>query len=254
MELLKLPLLIVCSAVLILLVLPAITMFFIFQAKEQTKFPRWAKVAVIICIIFAVFLLGVIAWNTVVLLRPADPLSSTPEPSTETTVANPETTTPIAETVPDKTEPILPLATISDNELEGVWIAAAEPYIPEDENYTLMTKAGYYQFDLNGNFTYTQLLMAKTNVWAQQEECFQCSGTYMLDGDVLMLRYTASSEESTDLQPVDYTEEVSMLVDRTCTDMCVRTPDHPKLGQLMFFRKGRADDPVNSIIIILNCE
>ena len=251
MGLFQLLLLIVCSAVLIFLVLPAISVFFIFRAKEPQKFAQRAKIGVIICIVLAVVLLGVIAWDAVDLLLPDAPISSV-EPTEETTAPIPEATVLPTETVPEETEPTLPIATISGEDLEGVWIAAAEPYIPEDENYTLMTEAGYYQFALDGTFTYTQYLMAKTNAWEQLEERFQCSGTYELLGDMLTLHYTMSSEEGAGLQSVNYTENVSMLIDRTCTDMCVQTPDHPKLGRLLFFRKGRASDPVSSIIVLLN--
>ena len=252
MELFKLLLLIACSAVLVLLVLPAITVFFIFRAREPQKFARRAEICVIIGIVLAVLLTGVILWDAVDLLLP----DRTPTMSAEPTTEVPETTEELLPT-PSETESIeytqtIPPATVSVAELEGVWIAAAEPSIPEDENYTLMTDAGYYQFGTDGSFTYTQLLMAKTSTWNQLEERFHCSGTYTLNGDILTLHYTESSEESAEMQPVDYTEEVSMLVDRTCTDMCIRTPDHPKLGTLLFFRKGRANDPVNSIIILLN--
>lgn len=248
MELFKLLLLIVCSVILIFLVLPAISVFFIFRAKEPQKFAQRAKVGVIIGIVLAILLLCVIVLDTVDLLLPDKVPTISPEPTVETAVAT------TAATEPEATEAIatLPLATVSSEELEGVWIAAAEPHIPDDENYTYMTEAGYYQFGLDGSFTYTQLLMAKTSTWDQIEQCFQCSGTYELHGEVLTLHYTMSSENATEMQKVDYSEEVSMLVDRTCTDMCVRTPDHPKLGQLMFFRKGRANDPTNSIIIMLN--
>lgn len=249
MELFKLLLLIVCSAVLIFLVLPAISVFFIFRAKEPQKFAQRAKIGVIICIALAVVLLGVIAWDAVDLLLPDQSPSPVIAPTIETTEANVETTASPTEAEIEQT---LPLATVSDKDLEGCWIAAAVPFIPEDENYTLMTEAGYYQFGLDGSFTYTQLLMAKTSTWDQLEEQFRCSGTYVLDGDMLNLHYTMSSEDTTEMQSVDYTEEVSMLVDRTCTDMCVRTPDHPKLGTLLFFRKGHANDPIHSISILLN--
>ena len=138
MGLFQLLLLIVCSAVLIFLVLPAISVFFIFRAKEPQKFAQRAKIGVIICIVLAVVLLGVIAWDAVDLLLPDAPISSV-EPTEETTVPIPEATVLPTETVPEETEPTLPIATISGEDLEGVWIAAAEPYIPEDENYTLMT-------------------------------------------------------------------------------------------------------------------
>lgn len=252
MELFKLLLLIVCSAVLVFLVLPAITVFFIFRAREPHKFARRAKAGVIVGIVLAVLLTGVILWDAVDLLLPDDTPPVSAESSIETTEAAEESTAPPTETETTEAIQNLPLATISDQDLEGVWIAAAEPIIPEDENYTLMTQAGYYQFGLDGSFTYTQLRMAKTSTWELLEELFQCSGTYELNGDILTLHYTMSSEEHSEMQAVDYTEKVSMLVDRTCTDMCVRTPDHPKLGQLLFFRKGRASDTIHSILILLN--
>ena len=252
MELFKLLLLIACSAVLVFLVLPAITVFFVFRAREPQKFARRAKAGVIIGIVLAVLLLGIIVWDAVDLLLPDDTPPVSAGPSMETTEATEESTAPPTETESTEATETFPLATISDQDLEGVWIAAAEPHIPEDENYTLMTQAGYYQFGLDGSFIYTQLRIAKTSTWEPLEELFQCSGTYELNGDILTLHYTMSSEKNSEMQTVDYTEEVSMLVDRTCTDMCVRTPDHPKLGQLLFFRKGRASDPINSILILLN--
>lgn len=252
MELFKLLLLIICSAVLVFLVLPAMIVFFIFRAKDLQKTARRAKTGVIISILVAVLLLGVIVWDAIDLFLPDPPVDPAADPTIETTEAPVPTEETTEETTEATESSTIPLATVSSEELEGVWIAAAESFIPEDENYTLMTDAGYYSFDLNGNFTYTQLRIAKTNTWGLLEEVFQCSGTYVLDGDILTLHYTMSSEDCADMQPVDYTEQVSMLVDRTCTEMCIRTPDHPKLGQLLFFRKGRTDDPVNSIIILLN--
>ena len=251
MELVKLLLLIACSAVLIFLVLPAIIVFFIFRAREPQKFARRAKTGVIVGIVLAVLLLGVIVWDAVDLFLPDAPTPPAPELSAETTESPEETSAaPTEEETAEQTEAV-PLATVSGEDLLGVWIACAEPFIPEDENYTQMTVAGYYCFDSDNNFTYSQLRFGKTNKWESLEDLFQCSGTYALDGDMLTLHYTMSSE-SGEMQSVDYTEEVSMLVDRTCTDMCVRTPDHPKLGTLLFFRKGRASDPINSIIILLN--
>lgn len=252
MELLKLLLLIVCSAVLILLVLPAIIVFFIFRAKEPQKFAQRAKAGVIIGIVLAVLLLGVIAWDAIDLLIPDQELPLSPEPSI--TAAEP-TKEPAMPTEAETTlsQETLPLSTVSGEDLQGVWIAGAKPFIPEDEDYTLMTVAGYYQFGLDNHFTYSQLRVGKTNKWEILEELYQCSGTYTLEGDLLTLHYTMSSE-SGEMQSVDYTEEVSMLVDRTCTDMCVRTPDHPKLGELMFFRKSHSNDPGNAICIFLSEE
>ena len=88
MELFKLLLLIACSAVLVLLVLPAITVFFIFRAREPQKFARRAKICVIIGIVLAVLLTGVILWDAVDLLLP----DRTPTMSAEPTTEVPETT------------------------------------------------------------------------------------------------------------------------------------------------------------------
>lgn len=167
------------------------------------------------------------------------------ESTLETTEATEAATTPTeAETIP--TEEIVPLATVSGEDLVGVWIAAADPVISENPDYTQVAKAGYYEFS-GSNFSYTQILMAEQGVWCQIDQIAVYAGTYELSGDALTLHYTQENG-----QTVDYTEVVSMVVDRSCADMCVRTPDHPKLGQLRFFRKARAGDPVNSITVLLN--
>ena len=87
MELFKLLLLIACSAALVFLVLPAITVFFVFRAREPQKFARRAKAGVIIGIVLAVLLLGVIVWDAVDLLLPDDTPPVSADPSMETTEA-----------------------------------------------------------------------------------------------------------------------------------------------------------------------
>lgn len=247
MELVKLLLLIACSAVLIFLVLPAIIVFFIFRAREPQKFARRAKTGVIVGIVLAALLLGVIVWDAVDLFLPDASTPPAPELSAETTESPEETTAaPTEEETAEQTEAV-PLATVSGEDLLGVWIACAEPVTSEDTSYTRIAKAGYYEFDGSGNFTYTQILLAERGTWSQSGESAVSCGTYELHGDLLTLHYT---EE--DGQAVDYSEEVSMIVDRSCADMCVRTPDHPKLGTLKFFRKARAGDPVNAITVLLS--
>ena len=246
MELFKLLLLIACSAILLLVILPAIIVFFIFRAREPQKFAQRAKAGVIVGIVLAVLLLGVIVWDAVDLFLPDDPLPPSPEQTAETTEAQEETTAaPTVEETVEETEAV-PLATVSGEDLQGVWVACAEPVISEDTNYTRVTKAGYYEFD-GTHFTFTQIQLAEQGIWTHKEDQdIVYRGTYELHGDILTLHYTEEAG-----QAVDYTEKVSMIVDRSCADMCVRTPDHPKLGTLMFFRKARQGDPVNAITVLL---
>ena len=150
-----------------------------------------------------------------------------------------------AETVTEEEESV-PYVTVSHEDLQGVWIAAAEPVVAEDTTYNHTTNAGYYEF-AGSNFIFTQVMLAERSIWEQLGESIIYKGTFELHGDMLILHYTEEAG-----QAVDYTEEVSMLIDRSCADMCVRTPDHPKLGPLKFFRKARSGDPVNSITILLN--
>ena len=172
-----------------------------------------------------------------------EPITEATEP-TEVTTA--QATEP--ETTAAPTEETVPLATIAGEDLLGIWIACAEPVISDDTNYTHTAKAGYYEFDGSGNFTFTQILLAERGTWAPLEgEQIVHRGTYTLSGDMLTLHYTEEAGVS-----VDYTEEISMNVDRSCADMCVRLPDHPKLGALMFFRKARAGNPVNAIMVLLS--
>ena len=51
---------------------------------------------------------------------------------------------------------------------------------------------------------------------------------------------------------LDETETISMLINQSCTEMCVLAPDHPKLGKLFIFQKGRGSDPVTALLIALN--
>ena len=168
-------------------------------------------------------------------------------PATESTQLPTETTIAPTEAEIIETEETQQLATIANDDLTGIWIASAEPVISDDTQYTMTTNAGYYEFDGNGNFVFTQILLVQQGIWTQLGEPTIYKGIFELHGDLLTLHYTEEAGE-----PVDYTEDVSMVVDRSCADMCVRTPDHPKLGTLKFFRKARSGDPVNAITILLN--
>lgn len=246
MELFKLLLLIICSAILVFIVLPAVIVFFIFRAREPQKFARRAKTGVMIVLIIGGLLLGVIVWDAVDLFLPDAPPPSAGEPSIETTHAPEETTAAPTETETTEATEGVPLATVSGEDLQGIWIAAAEPLTSEDINYTRTTNAGYYEFD-GTHFTFTRIQLVERGIWTHiEDQDIVYRGTYALHGDLLTLHYTEEAG-----QAVDYTEEVSMIVDRSCADMCVRTPDHPKLGSLLFFRKARAGDPVNAITVLL---
>lgn len=65
MELLKLLLLIICSAVLLFIILPAIVVFFIFRAKDLAKSAHRAKIGVIIIIVLVVLLAALIVFDAV---------------------------------------------------------------------------------------------------------------------------------------------------------------------------------------------
>lgn len=260
MELLKLIILIVCSALLLFLVLPAIAVFFIFRAKDLNRSARWAKAVVIVFIILGIILAGVIVWDTVDLLinRESPHTPTVTEPSTQ--MPSQATTLPQETTEATEKAEIIG-ATISTEQLDGQWIAIAEPAIPEDENYTYATDGGYYLFTPDGSFTFTQVKLAKAGTWQALPGYVTYEGTYVLDGDLLTLHYTGRTEwdgtdaaENAPFYEMDESETVSMLINQSCTEMCVLTPDHPKLGELFIFQKGRGTDPVNALLIALNAE
>lgn len=260
MELLKLIILIACSALLLFLVLPAIAVFFIFRAKDLHRSARWAKAVVIVFIVLGIILAGVIALDAVDLLinRESPDAPVTTEPSAE--IPSQAPTLP-QETTEATEKPEIIGATISTEQLDGQWIAIAEPVIPEDENYTYATDGGYYLFTPDGNFTFTQVKLAKAGTWQALPGHVTYEGTYVLAGDLLTLHYTGRTEcdgtDAADNAPfyeMDESETVSMLINQSCTEMCVLTPDHPKLGELFIFQKGRGTDPVNALLIALNVE
>lgn len=262
MELVKLLLLIICSALLLFVVLPAIVVFFVFRTKDACEWARRAKTGVIIGIVVGALLLGVIVWEAVDLFLPEKPTEVPDAPTAASTEAPTQPTEPSQAT--EATEDPVPIgATISTEQLDGLWIAASVPYIPEDENYTHAANGGYYHFEPNGNFTFTQVLLVKNNIWAAQKGEVSYTGTYVLEGDTLTLHYTSRTSQVYDPQTdtlqidesvIDETDRVSMLINQSCTEMCVMAPDHPKLGELCFFRKGRGSDPIAAILILINSE
>lgn len=260
MELVKLLLLIICSAVLVLVVLPAIVVFFIFRAKDLYMSAQRAKIGVIIGIVVGALLLGVIVWDAIDLFLSEKPAEVPNIPTAESTEAPTQLTEPSQTT--EATEDLSLIgATISTEALDGQWIAISEPVIPADENYAYAANGGYYMFDLGGTFTYTQIQLAKAGTWQALPGEVSYTGTYTLDGDVLTLHYTARTSriydpETDSLQAeesvIDETDIVTMRINQSCTQMCVMAPDHPKLGKLLMFQKGRGTDPVNALIIALN--
>lgn len=256
MELIKLLILIGCVAVLIFLVLPALVAFFIVRARDPQKLARRAKAGVVILLVAAALLIGVIIWDAIDMFMTLPKQEPQPAENTAQTTAPAEVTEP--EKVPE-TEPVtepdtVAGATISSEQLDGQWIAIAEPEIPEDSDYSYCTKGGYYEFTAAGEFTYTQVNLYKMGTWAAEDGSVVYTGNYTLSGDILTLHYK-TRELRTDevlIGDIDETDVINMRINQSCTDMCVLTPDHPKLGKLFIFQKGRGTDPINALLIPLN--
>ena len=247
MSLFKPFLLILFMALLVLIDLPFLIMLFASRAKNPLK---RATAGIVILVILAAILLGGILWSATDLLRHSQtPTSETTSAATEVSTI-PATAPTVAETEPQEIG-----ATISTEQLDGQWIAISEPEVPEDENYTYVANGGYYNFQLDGTFTYTQLQLAKAGTWKALPGRRNYSGTYILEGDVLTLHYQTFSlrtEEEYLEQNLDETDIITMRINQSCTEMCVLTPDHPKLGKLFLFQRGRGSDPVTALLVALN--
>jgi len=146
--------------------------------------------------------------------------------------------------------------------LDGIWIAAAQPTIADDEDHSYFTSAGYYRFSPDGNFSFHPLTLGKKGTWYHVgggDDSYE--GTYHYTGSVIILQYTTHNESYFDEQlgnevtrPVEFseTEQFTLQINQSCASMCAVIPDHPRFGKTLIFEKSKSDDPIHALLIAIN--
>ena len=146
--------------------------------------------------------------------------------------------------------------------LDGMWIAAAQPTVADDEEHSYFTSAGYYNFSPDGNFTFHPVTLGKKGIWYHIEDNTDSyEGTYHYTGSIIILKYTTHNEAYFDEQlgqvgtkpvPIDASEQFTLEINQSCAAMCAVIPDHPQFGKTLIFEKSKSDDPIHALLVAIN--